>query len=610
VCGVIGWVSFGADLMEQRQVIDAMTATMACRGPDDSGTWVSPDAALGHCRLAVIDLAGGKQPMRADTPDGSVVLTYSGEVYNHNELRQELRAAGHRFLTSSDTEVVLRGYLQWGERVAERLNGMYAFGIWDQRDSRLVLIRDRIGVKPLYFYPTSDGVLFGSEPKAILANPMVPRVVDADGLRLAFTTIADAGSLWKGMREVEPATVLTVTRAGLSSRAYWRLSAAAHTDNREATVAEVRRLLDDTIRRQIVADVPLCGLLSGGLDSSTIDALAAGYLAERGERLRTFSVDYLGQEENFQASTDRPLPDAPFAREMASWIGSEHHSVVLDPGQLSDPEVRRAVLTSRDHPSGTGDMDTSMYLLFKNLREHSTVALSGEAADEYFGGYRWLQEALSYGQDTFPWLIGSPHGNREHLLTQDVRDALDIPGFIAEQFAAAVSEVDHLPGEAGAEARMRTMIHITVTRWLRQLLARKDRLSMAVGLEVRVPFCDHRLLEYVYQTPWSMKTFDGREKSLLRHAVTDIVPDSVRCRRKSPYPVTQDAGYIAALQIQVKDALLDRSSKAFLLADEKVLETAVQAAPENVDLVMRNDMDRFLDLYHWCDLYQPEITQR
>ena len=374
-------------------------------------------------------------------------------------------------------------------------------------------------------------------------------------------------------------------------------------------MAEIRRLLQDIVGHQIVADVPICGLLSGGLDSSTIDALAAGYLGQRGERLPTFSVDYLGQEHNFQPTPMRPDPDAPFVRAVAECIQAEHRSVVLDPAQLSDPDIRRAVITSRDHPCGTGDMDTSMYLLFRSLREHSTVALSGEGADEYFGGYRWLQNALSHDIDMFPWLIDSPlNGDREHFLAPEVQKSLDIPGFLADQFATAAGELDPVPGEEPADKRMRTMLYLAVTRWLRVLLDRKDRLSMAVGLEVRVPFCDHRLIEYVYPTPWSMKNFDGREKSLLRHAVSDLLPESVLQRRKSPYPTTQDTGYLVALQDQVKDALLDKHNDAVALADAAVLHEATRAAPENLELPARYDMDRFLDLYHWCDLYQPDIT--
>jgi asparagine synthase (glutamine-hydrolysing) len=189
MCGITGWVGYSRDLRQERRTIDAMTETMACRGPDASGVWTDQHAALGHRRLAVIDIPGGAQPMSISTPNGDVAMVYSGEAYNFTELRDELANAGHKFTTSSDTEVVLRGYLQWGDAVADRLNGMYAFAIWDSRDRKLVMIRDRMGIKPFYFYPTSDGVLFGSEPKAILANPIAKRVVGIDGLRELFAPV-------------------------------------------------------------------------------------------------------------------------------------------------------------------------------------------------------------------------------------------------------------------------------------------------------------------------------------------------------------------------------------------------------------------------------------
>ncbi|MEU4743866.1 asparagine synthase (glutamine-hydrolyzing), partial [Actinosynnema sp. NPDC023658] len=281
MCGITGWVSFDRDLTRERETIDAMTQTMACRGPDASGTWVQQHVALGHRRLAVIDLPGGVQPMTVQTPNGDVSLVYSGEAYNFVELRDELVKHGERFTTSSDTEVVLRGYLRWGVEVADRLNGMYAFAIWDGRERKLVMIRDRLGIKPFYFYRTPDGVLFGSEPKAILANPMVKRVVDADGLREALSyAFTPRHAIWSGMEQVEPGTVVTVDAEGVRERTYWRLETRPHTDDVETTVGRVRELLDDTVRRQLVADVPRCVLLSGGLDSATLTALAAANLGE------------------------------------------------------------------------------------------------------------------------------------------------------------------------------------------------------------------------------------------------------------------------------------------------------------------------------------------
>ncbi|MFF3752743.1 asparagine synthase (glutamine-hydrolyzing) [Streptomyces sp. NPDC002018] len=609
MCGIAGWVSYDTDLTERREVLDAMTATMACRGPDDAGVWVRPRVGLGHRRLAVIDLAGGGQPMERRTPDGAVALVYTGEVYNFTELRAELAGKGHRFRTASDTEVVLLGYLEWGEGLAERLNGMFAFTVWDERENKLVMVRDRLGVKPLYYYPTDDGVLFGSEPKAILANPAARRVVDTAGLRelIAFT-MAPGRALWKDMYEVEPATVVTVDARGIRSRVYWRLDATEHTDDRDTTVARIRALMTDIVDRQLVADVPQCVLLSGGLDSSAVTGLAAARQAARGERLRTYSVDFADREETFRADENWDSPDTPYIRDVVDLVGSEHRFVTLGPHELTDPALRRAVITARDMPVGLGETDTSLYLLFKAIRAESTVALSGESADEVFGGYRWFHDPAAVHAETFPWLaFRSPmSSDRAAPLRPELRRSLDLGTYVADQYATAVAAVGRLPGDSAHERRMRTIGHLHLTRFVRMLLDRKDRVSMAVGLEVRVPFCDHRLVEYVYNTPWSLKSFDGREKSLLRHATAHVVPPSVQGRRKSPYPSTQDPGYGAALQQQAKEVLADHGHPVFTLVDRVWLTDAVGR-----DVTMpggdRRGLERVLDLYHWFDLYRPEI---
>ncbi|WP_405137321.1 asparagine synthase (glutamine-hydrolyzing) [Nocardia sp. NBC_01388] len=611
MCGITGWVAFDSDLTQEQQILEAMTETMACRGPDGRGTFVHTHGALGHRRLAIIDLPGGAQPMGVRTPAGEVGLVYSGETYNFRELRTELTGLGHTFDTDSDTEVVLRGYLQWGTSVVDHLNGMYAFAIWDQRTETLVMVRDRMGIKPFYYYPTRDGVLFGSEPKAILANPLARRAVDLDGLRELFTlTKAPGWSLWKDMREVLPGTLITVDRNGIHPRTYWRLNAVEHTDSRDDTVAKVRELLTDIVDRQLIADVPRCVLLSGGLDSSAITGLAAARLAQQGEQLRTFSVDYADQEENFVPDEMRDTPDSPFVREVAALVRSAHENVVLNPAQLSDLSVRRAVIAARDIPAGLGDMDTSLYLLFKAIRAQSTVALSGESADEVFGGYRWFHDEVAVKADTFPWMaFSNPLAGESSLqvLNPRLRERLDIETYIGDQYLTAVAEVEHLDGESEIEHRMRTVCHLHLTRFVRALLDRKDRASMAVGLEVRVPFCDHRLVEYVYNTPWSMKTFDGREKSLLRHATKHVLPHSVAQRVKSPYPSTQDPGYAANLQQLAKELLTERDSALFDLVDRAWLEGAVIQDPATLESHTRVGLDRAIDLHTWLDMYSPEL---
>ncbi|MFI7387832.1 asparagine synthase (glutamine-hydrolyzing) [Streptomyces sp. NPDC049813] len=611
MCGITGWVSFDRDLRASADALDAMTQTMECRGPDDRGTWIEGPAALGHRRLAIIDLPGGRQPMTATTPGGTVALVYSGETYNYTELRAELAALGHEFRTDSDTEVVLRGYLEWGEELPGRLNGMYAFAVWDGRVDKLLMIRDRMGIKPFYFYRTADGVLFGSEPKAILANPLAASRVTLDGFRELFTFVKTPGhAVWDGMHEVEPGTVVTVDRSGLRSRAYWTLETRAHTDDRDTTIATVRGLLDDIVRRQLVSDVPRCTLLSGGLDSSAMTALAARQLAERGESVRSFAVDFVGQAENFVADELRGTPDTPFVHDVARLAGTDHRDIVLDSHALADPEVRARVIRARDIPAGFGDMDASLYLLFRAIREHSTVALSGESADEVFGGYLQFFDEEARNADTFPWLVrmGRHFGDDADVLRPDLSKRLDLAGYVADSYANAVSGIQRLDGESDFEYRMRRICHLHLTRFVRVLLDRKDRASMAVGLEVRVPFCDHRLVEYVYNTPWALKSFDGREKSLLREATADVLPQSVYDRVKSPYPSTQDPKYALALQDHAKDLLSRPSHRVFDLVDrDRVARAANREAPGTAQS-SRRGLERTLDLALWLDMYNPELV--
>jgi asparagine synthase (glutamine-hydrolysing) len=609
MCGITGWISFERDLTHQRDVLCAMTQTMACRGPDAAGMWVEGPVALGHRRLAVIDLEGGIQPMSVSTPAGEVVLVYSGEAYNYSELREELRRAGERFRTSSDTEVVLRGYLRWGEAVADRLNGMFAFAIWDGRTRELVLIRDRLGIKPLYIYRTADGVLFGSEPKAILANPLARRVVDADGLRELFAFVKTPGhAVWAGMREVEPGTIVTVGAGGVRERRYWRLGTRAHDDGQDASVAHVRELLDDIVRRQLVSDVPRCVLLSGGLDSSTITAISAAVLAEDGERARTFAVDFVGQTEHYRPDALRPTPDAPYAHDVAAHVGSEHTDIVLDHRTLADPDVRRAVIEARDLPTGMGDMDASLYLLCKAIRERSTVALSGESADEIFGGYRQFHDPSVQRAHEYPWLaLDELRFAGGEFLRPELRSALDIDAYRRAAYEDAIAEVEHLGTESDLEYRMRISSYLHLTRFLRYLLDRKDRMSMAVGLEVRVPFCDHRLVEYVYNAPWALKTYDGREKSLLRGAARDLLPDSVVQRVKSPYPSTQDWHYALDLQQQGRALLQQRAHEVFELVDRTWLDAVTSAEPAAVVVAERQGLEWTLNLATWLDVYKPRL---
>ncbi|CAM3873323.1 asparagine synthase (glutamine-hydrolyzing) [Nocardiopsis rhodophaea] len=605
MCGITGWVSYSRDLRQHGAELEAMVATMACRGPDAGGTWRDRHAALGHRRLAIIDLEGGRQPMTAEESGHSpTVISYSGEVYNFRELRAELRRRGHRFRTASDTEVVLRAYLEWGDAFAERLNGMFAFAIWDARTEELVLVRDRMGVKPLFYYPTGDGVLFGSEHKAITAHPEVRARVDPDGLREIFAlTMTPEHAVQQGMYEVRPGGLVRISRRGVRTSRYWSLESHPHEDDLDTTVRTVRDLLEDTVSRQLVSDVPLCSLLSGGLDSSAVTALAARGLArEGGERVRTFSVDFAGHSERFRPNAVWESPDSPYVDE-AVRHSADHENIILDNAELLRPDVRRAVLRALDLPTVTGDMEYSLYLLFQAIRSRSTVALSGESADELFGGYSHFHDPEAVRSPTFPWHLPFERaGGQGALRTAGLWDRLDLGGYIEQRYKEALAEVPVLEGESPEEARMREISYLHLTRFVTFLLDRKDRISMAVGLEVRVPFCDHRLVEYVFNTPWAMKTFDGREKSLLRAATEDLLPRSISQRKKSPYPSTQDLRYEASLRERVA-AIAEGDSPVLDLVDRRGIRDLLER-PSGTYAIggpysARAVLERLLDLDIW-----------
>jgi asparagine synthase (glutamine-hydrolysing) len=572
MCGIAGWVDFERDLSAESSTVRSMVAMLANRGPNAEAVWAGQRVVLGYRRLPVIDLPGGGQPMFAEE-DGRLlaVLVYNGETYNFWSLRQRLTMLGHRFRTASDTEVVLHAYLEWGEHCVERLEGMFAFAVWDLRRAELLLARDRLGIKPLYYAPRHRGVLFASEPKALLAHPLVEPVVDAEGLAELLGYVSTPGhAVYRGIQEVPPGCVVRVRDGAICERRYWSVPVREHSDDWDVTVATVRGLLEESVTAHLVSDVPLCTLLSGGLDSSAIVAVAAKTLAA-GERPRTFAVDFEGHAERFREDFWHQAPDGPYASEVAEYVGADHEPVVLNTADMMDPVVCAAALRAQDLPRQIPDMDRSLYLLLRAVRQRSTVALMGEAADELFGGYQSFHDPTLIDSSNYPWvtmgLRVAPSGMGTGLLDAALLRRLDVPGYCAGRYVEAIAEMPSLEGETELERTMRRVAYVHLTRWMPLLLERDDRLSMAVGLELRLPYCDHRLVEYVFNIPWAMKTADGREKSVLRAAVADLLPDSVLRRRKSPFPVTQDPDYGRVLREQLAAVASDPGSPARPLLD-------------------------------------------
>ena len=611
MCGITGWVDYTRDLTLADQAIGAMTDSLALRGPDASGSWQHRNALLGHRRLAIIDLSGGVQPMTYRCASGEeIALVYTGEVYNHHELRERLRKAGHEFHTRSDTEVVLRAYLEWGEHCCEHLTGMFAFAVFDGRDGHFLLVRDRLGVKPLYYARHQQGLLFGSEIKAILAHPEFTRALDVvglvDALSLSRGTVRSA---LRGVDELPPGHRLSWRPNGQPKLSrYWQLQRREHQDDLATTVQRTRELLSKALGEQLYADVPVCSLLSGGLDSTALTAMAQQRLgAAQGGRVNSFSVDFVGQAEQFQSDAFRPERDQPYALAAAEYIGSQHQTILIDNRELVADAARGAVYRANDSAATFGDVDTSLYLLFKAIRGHSTVAISGEAADEVFGGYAWFRDPEALAAPRFPWL-SRMQLLQPALINPDFNRLCDFARYQDSCYHQALDSVEHLPGDSPQERRMREIGHMHLQRWLPILLDRKDRLSMAASLEVRVPFTDHELVEYVYNVPWAIKGKEGEEKWLLKQACADLLPAAVLQRRKSPYPTSANLAYERFLRARAQQLLGEASSPAFQVIDRARL-TAELRKPEGYfnSQLRRNNLETALALDAWLREYRLAV---
>ncbi|MFZ5650538.1 MAG: asparagine synthase (glutamine-hydrolyzing) [Bacillota bacterium] len=575
MCGITGWIDWERDLTLERPVLEAMTGTLALRGPDASGYFISPRAALGHRRLIVVDPVGGGQPMTRQKGERVYAITYNGELYNTLELRRQLEARGHTFLTrNSDTEALLMSYIEWGPDCVYRLNGIFAFAIWDEAGRRLFMARDRLGVKPLFYSRKGSAFIFGSEIKSILAHPKVPPEVDSRGLAEIFVmgpSRTPGQGVFRGIYELRPGRCLVYDRGGLSIKSYWKLENKPHEDDLDTTAEKVKDLLEDTVLRQLVSDVPVCSFLSGGLDSSAITAFASGRYALSGAGpLHTYSVDYTGNDRHFRPNIFQPNSDAPWVRRVSDHFGTVHHFIEISTEELAQALDR--ALRANDLP-GMADIDSSLYLFCREVKKDATVALSGESADEVFGGYPWFYNEESLCGNTFPWIrmVRERAGLLDPGLAREIRPE----EYVAERYREALDEVPRLPGEPAREARIRELFYLNITRFMPTLLDRKDRMSMAVGLEVRVPFCDHRLVEYVWNIPWWMKSHGLREKGILRRALTGIIPEDVLERRKSPYPKTHNPLYLDAVRGRLQEIIEDVSSPLPALLNKSALREAI-----------------------------------
>ena len=612
MCGFVGFANLKENISSKTNIYN-MNESIAKRGPDEDGYYYEEHVCFGHKRLIVIDPNGGKQPMSAMCENNLYTIVYNGQLYNTRELRAELEENGFTFDSYSDTEVLLKSFIFWKHDVVKKLNGIFAFAIWDSSKNELFLARDHFGVKPLFYTLHNNTLIFASEIKALFKYPGIEPKLDEQSIAELFgigpARTAGIG-IFKDIYEIKPAHFCIFNDNGLHTERYWKLVSKPHYDSLGKTCEKVRFLLEDSINRQLVSDVPLCTFLSGGLDSSIITLYAANYCKKHNlPPLNTYSVDYVDNDKNFVKTDFQPNSDNYYINLMTQKLNTNHHTIMLDTPELAS--ALEDAMIARDFP-GMADVDSSLLLFCKNVKEHATVSLTGECADEIFGGYPWFFRADALNSNTFPWSIAI--NERQNLLNPEIASKVHLKNYIDYRYQESLDEVDILDEDSMETAEKRRISHLTLNWFMQTLLDRSDRMAMYSGFELRVPFCDYRLAEYVWNIPWEMKALKGREKGLLRYVMKGILPDEIVDRKKSPYPKTWNPTYLATVKGMLSKIMNDKNAPINNLLNRKyileILETDGKAftRPWFGQLMTGPQLMAYLcQVNMWLEKYQPKI---
>lgn len=572
MCGIVGFVNVKREVSHDKEIIMNMTKMLKKRGPDEENFYIDEHVNLGHRRLIILDAKNGKQPMTVKWQDAHYTIVYNGQVYNAKDLREELVQLGYSFKGYSDTEVILKAFIHFGPSIVSKLNGIFSFGIWNGAKQELFLARDHFGIKPLYYSYLDNTLVFASEVKALIEYPGIQLEIDAQGIGELFglgPAHTPGTSVFKNINELKPGHFAIFNMDGLYIEQYWKLESKPHTDDFENTCKNVHHLLEDAIHRQLVSDVPLCAMLSGGLDSSIITAYTSNYYKEKGlPPLETYSVDYLDNDKNFVKSDFQPNSDNYYIDIMVNQFHTNHHKIMIDTPELA--LALKDAMLARDFP-GMADVDSSLLLFCKNIKENATVAISGECSDEIFGGYPWFFREDALKSNTFPWSIALEE--RQKLLHPDIANKVNLKEYINFQYEESLKKVEILDCDTPETAQKRKISYLTINWFMQTLLDRSDRMSMYNGLELRVPFCDYRLVEYLWNVPWETKALNGREKGLLRYVVRDLLPNEIVNRKKSPYPKTHNPTYLKAVKEMLSKIMKDPNAPInYLLNREYILD--------------------------------------
>ncbi|MBO5092717.1 MAG: asparagine synthase (glutamine-hydrolyzing) [Clostridia bacterium] len=540
MCSICGEISFLNPCEVNPDVVSEMSKKMKHRGPDESDIFLDKGVALAHNRLSVIDIENGHQPMSVVYGNKKYTIVYNGEIYNTEEIKKDLKRKGIFLKTNCDTEIVLYAYILYGESAPCMLNGIFAFCVYD--GEKAFFARDHFGVKPLYYSKKGSSLIFASEIKAMLAHPKITSDVTKEGLWEVIylsPNFVSGKSVFKDILELSPAECMIFDKNGIKKWKYWQVNAMPYFKDRDYAVEKTRELVSSAVKMQLGSDVGLCVLLSGGLDSSVVSAIASKEYKKNGKVLSTYSFEYEGNKESFENSLFQPERDDEFATYLADYLGTNHTVLTCPTTTLAENLTTSAYY--RDLP-GQADIDSSLLYFCKEIKKNHTVGLSGECSDEIFGGYPWFYRPEMLYSDFFPW-IHAPR-LRPSLFKDSVSNSDEGYEYIREIYKKSLRECPTLPSDTPEMKNSRVASYLSVNYFMTSLLQRKDRMSMASGVEIRVPFADHRIYEFLYNVPWEIKFEGGVEKALLRNSMKEYLPERILWRKKSPYPKTHNPEYL------------------------------------------------------------------
>lgn len=575
MCGIAGFCNFNYNYSNNKDkwitVLSNMRKSISHRGNDEFGDYLKNNIGLCHTRLSIVDLVTGSQPITRIVNGNEYTIVYNGETYNTEVLKNDLTTKGYEFKTTTDTEVLLYSFIEYGEKFINSVNGIFALAIWNESNKTLYLFRDRVGIKPLFYTFKDNTLIFGSEIKALFEFPDINPEINYDSLReiIGVGPARTSGNgVFKNISELKAGNYIIFNKNNFSQNKYWELISKEHNESYNDTIEHVSFLVNDSVKRQMISDVPVCTFLSGGIDSSIVTAIASNFLKEDGKILNTFSFDFKENDIYFKSNSFQPERDRPYVDKMLKAYNLNHTYLECNESDLA--ELLYDAVDAKDLP-GMADVDASLLYFCSLVKKHNKVALTGECADEIFGGYPWFHSKEAFEANIFPWTRNMEI--RKLLFSDELINKLNIDEYAQNKYNESIKNVPYLDGENSIEKRRREISYLNLKWFMTTLLDRMDRTSMYCGLEARVPFADHRIIEYVWNVPWEYKCNNGVVKSLLREASKNLLPDELLYRKKSPYPKTYNPKYEKILSDKLIDIINDNNSPIQSLIDkEKVIK--------------------------------------